>query len=90
MRILLVDLESDWRGGQSQALLLLQGLRARGHDAELLSVSGAVLAERARANGVPVTYGGCRVSPAAGGTVAAAPASAAAASISFTPTKPMR
>jgi glycosyltransferase involved in cell wall biosynthesis len=54
VRILLVDLESDWRGGQSQALLLLQGLRARGHDAELLSVSGAVLAERARAAGVPV------------------------------------
>jgi glycosyltransferase involved in cell wall biosynthesis len=54
VRILLLDLDSEWRGGQSQALLLLQGLRARGHDAELLSVSGAVLAERARAAGVPV------------------------------------
>ena len=54
VRVLLVDLESEWRGGQSQALLLLQGLRARGHDAELLSVSGAVLAERARSAGVPV------------------------------------
>jgi glycosyltransferase involved in cell wall biosynthesis len=54
VRIVLVDLESDWRGGQSQALLLLQGLRARGHDAQLLSVSGALLAERARAAGVPV------------------------------------
>lgn len=54
MHVLLVDLESEWRGGQSQALLLLQGLRARGHEAELLSASGAVLAERARAAGVPV------------------------------------
>jgi len=54
VRVLLVDLDTDWRGGQSQALLLLQGLRARGHDAELLSVSGAALAERARAAGVPV------------------------------------
>jgi len=54
VRVLLVDLESTWRGGQSQALLLLQGLRARGHDAELLSVPGAALAERARAAGIPV------------------------------------
>ncbi len=54
MRVLLVDLDSAWRGGQGQALLLLEGLRARGHDAELLSVSGAALAERARAAGLPV------------------------------------
>ena len=54
MRVLLVDLESAWRGGQSQALLLLQGLRARGHEAELLSVSGAALAERAQAASIPV------------------------------------
>ena len=54
MRVLLADLETAWRGGQSQALLLLRGLRARGHEAELLSVSGAVLAERARVAGIPV------------------------------------
>ena len=54
VRVLLVDLESAWRGGQSQALLLLQGLRARGHEAELLSVSGAALAERAQAASIPV------------------------------------
>ena len=54
MRVLLVDLESAWRGGQSQALLLLQGLRARGYEAELLAVSGAALAERAQAAGIPV------------------------------------
>jgi glycosyltransferase involved in cell wall biosynthesis len=54
MRVLLVDLERAWRGGQAQGFLLLQGLRARGHDAQLLSVQGAVLAERARAAGIPV------------------------------------
>jgi glycosyltransferase involved in cell wall biosynthesis len=54
VRVLLTDLETAWRGGQSQALLLLQGLRARGHQAELLSVSGAMLAERAGAAGIPV------------------------------------
>jgi len=52
VRVLLVDLESAWRGGQSQALLLLQGLRARGHDAELLSVLGSALAERTCAAGI--------------------------------------
>lgn len=54
VRVLLVDLESAWRGGQSQALLLLQGLGARGYEAELLAVSGAALAERAQAAGIPV------------------------------------
>ena len=54
MRVLLVDLETAWRGGQSQALLLLRGLRARGHAAELLSVRGAALAQRALAQGIPV------------------------------------
>jgi glycosyltransferase involved in cell wall biosynthesis len=54
VRVLLVDLESDWRGGQSQALLLMQGLRARGHAVELLSVADAALATRACAQGIPV------------------------------------
>lgn len=54
LRVLLVDLERGWRGGQSQALLLLQGLRARGHEVELLSVHGAALAERAKAAGIAV------------------------------------
>ena len=54
MHVLLVDLESAWRGGQSQALLLLRGLRARGHDAQLLSLPGAALAGRASAAGIPV------------------------------------
>ena len=47
MKALLVDLETQWRGGQNQALLLLKGLRARGHTAELVSVAGSALEERA-------------------------------------------
>jgi len=30
MNVLYVDLERNWRGGQSQALLTLRGLRERG------------------------------------------------------------
>jgi len=37
MKVLYVDLEREWRGGQSQALLTLRGLRDRGHDARLLT-----------------------------------------------------
>jgi glycosyltransferase involved in cell wall biosynthesis len=47
VRILMVDLAREWRGGQSQALLLLQGLAARGHTVELLSVRDSPLALRA-------------------------------------------
>ena len=54
MRILLVDLERTWRGGQSQALLLLRGLRERGHTAELVTPSGSALAERAGRAGIAV------------------------------------
>jgi len=51
---LLVDLDREWRGGQSQALLLLRGLYERGHAAELLTVRGSLLAKRARKEGVSV------------------------------------
>jgi len=37
MNVLYVDLEREWRGGQSQALLTLRGLRERGHEVELLA-----------------------------------------------------
>ena len=56
MRPLLVDLETAWRGGQNQALLLLDGLRARGHEPELLAAQGSALGERATASGIPVHY----------------------------------
>ncbi len=54
MKILFVDLEREWRGGQSQAFLTLVGLKSNGHDVLLIAPSGAPLAERAAAAGVSV------------------------------------
>jgi len=54
MRVLLVDLDRNWRGGQEQALLLLEGLRARGHNAELIATQHAPLAKRAAEAQIPV------------------------------------
>ena len=54
MRPLLVDLGRDYRGGQHQALLLLQGLRERGHAPELIAVRDSLLASRAQEIGAPV------------------------------------
>ncbi len=54
MRILLVDLAQEWRGGQSQALLLLRGLRDSGHRVELVSTSNSPLAVRAVEQEIPV------------------------------------
>jgi glycosyltransferase involved in cell wall biosynthesis len=54
MRVLYVDLEREWRGGQSQALLTLGGLRERGHDAELLAARDSPLATRALETGITV------------------------------------
>ena len=51
---LIVDLDMEWRGGQSQALLLLKGLYERGHAAELIAVKGSVLGHRARKEGIYV------------------------------------
>ena len=48
MKALLVDLDTAWRGGQNQALLILKGLRSRGHEAELLAAEGSALGERAQ------------------------------------------
>jgi glycosyltransferase involved in cell wall biosynthesis len=54
MRVLYVDLEREWRGGQSQALLTLRGLRERGHEAELLAALDAPLAQRVSKAGIRV------------------------------------
>ena len=51
---LLVDLETVWRGGQNQALLLLKGLYERGHAAELVAARGSALGHRARNAGITV------------------------------------
>jgi glycosyltransferase involved in cell wall biosynthesis len=54
MRVLYVDLEREWRGGQSQAWLTLRGLRERGHDVELLAARDSPLAKRAAETGIAV------------------------------------
>lgn len=51
---LLVDLETEWRGGQNQALLLLKGLYERGHAAELVAAHGSSLSHRAKKLGIYV------------------------------------
>ena len=56
MRALLVDLETAWRGGQNQALLILKGLLARGHEPELVAAWGSALGERAAESGVRVHF----------------------------------
>jgi len=52
VRVLLVDLERVWRGGQEQALLLMTGLKRRGHCAELVAVRDSAIASRAQAAGI--------------------------------------
>jgi glycosyltransferase involved in cell wall biosynthesis len=54
MRVLFVDLEREWRGGQSQAFLTVGGLRERGHDVELLAARDSPLAIRVAEAGVTV------------------------------------
>jgi glycosyltransferase involved in cell wall biosynthesis len=56
VKVLLVDLETEWRGGQNQALLLLKGLCERGHGAELAAANGSALGERAESAGVRVHF----------------------------------
>lgn len=60
-----VDLGREWRGGQSQALLLARGLLAEGQVAEMAAVEGSPLAERARAAGVRVHAVGRALAPLA-------------------------
>jgi glycosyltransferase involved in cell wall biosynthesis len=54
VRPLIVDLGRDYRGGQHQALLLLQGLRERGHAPELIAVRDSMLASHAKESGTLV------------------------------------
>src|ERR1700674_3512234 len=51
---LVVDLGLDYRGGQDQALLLLQGLLTRGHAPELITLRDSLLARRAKEAGISV------------------------------------
>jgi glycosyltransferase involved in cell wall biosynthesis len=54
MRVLYVDLEREWRGGQSQAWLTLRGLHERGHDVDLLAAQNSALANRVTEIGITV------------------------------------
>jgi len=54
MRVLYVDLEREWRGGQSQALLTLLGVRERDTQVELVAPCDSPLATRSSDAGIPV------------------------------------
>lgn len=54
MKVLYADLEREWRGGQSQALLTLQGLIRANHQVELVAAERSPLAQRAAQAGIPV------------------------------------
>ena len=60
MRVLHVDSERSWRGGQNQVLLLMRRQRARGDEPHLAAPGDAVLAARASAEGIPVHAVGMR------------------------------
>ena len=51
---LIVDLETEWRGGQNQALLTAKGMIACGHDAQLMAIRDSPLARRAVQAGIQV------------------------------------
>lgn len=55
MRILMLNTERGWRGGERQTLLSLQQFQAAGHELTLLAREGHELAKRARAAGIAVT-----------------------------------
>ncbi|MFM7010254.1 MAG: glycosyltransferase family 4 protein [Betaproteobacteria bacterium] len=55
MRILQINSERGWRGGERQTLLTALGLRERGHEVALLVRAGGALEARAQAEGLP-TY----------------------------------
>jgi glycosyltransferase involved in cell wall biosynthesis len=54
MRMLYVDLEREWRGGQSQAWLTMRGLREREEEVELLAAQDSPLAKRVAEAGITV------------------------------------
>ena len=53
-RTLHINTERTWRGGEKQTLLLVRGLRAEGHDAELVCQPQSPLARRAQEEGIPI------------------------------------
>jgi len=62
MRILQINTEKSWRGGERQTLLTMQALREKGHQVDLLCARGGELAARAKAAGFKVLEAGSGVS----------------------------
>ncbi|MEZ0229451.1 MAG: glycosyltransferase family 1 protein, partial [Planctomycetota bacterium] len=54
MKVLHVNTERTWRGGEQQVLYLMEGLRALGIDQLLVAQADGVMAQRAREKGLPV------------------------------------
>ena len=54
LRILQIDTERGWRGGQRQTLLLTQALRRHGHQCAIVARRESELAHRARSLGIEV------------------------------------
>ncbi len=54
MKILHIDTEKTWRGGEQQVLYLAKGLKERGHESTILCQPGSPLSERAMAAGIDV------------------------------------
>lgn len=55
-----MDTEETWRGGQAALLTLARGLRARGYRQTIVCPPSSALAERARADGFPLSKLGWR------------------------------
>ena len=56
MRVLHINTEKGWRGGESQTLLTMQGLSDHGVSVELFSTAGTELTELARTQGFTVHW----------------------------------
>jgi len=52
MRVVHVNTERTWRGGESQVFNLMRGLRARGHQVEAVTLPGSALAQRCLEEGL--------------------------------------
>ncbi|MEQ8763441.1 MAG: glycosyltransferase family 4 protein [Planctomycetota bacterium] len=52
MKVLHINTERTWRGGEQQTLYLADGLHRRGHDSHVLCPPGAPLGEKARSLGL--------------------------------------
>jgi L-malate glycosyltransferase len=54
MRILHINLERGWYGGERQTLYLMEGLRSLGHENTLLARENEIFVQRVRGKGFPV------------------------------------